>query len=75
MRTWIKTTANKFPISNHKALILRVHVLRSYLKLICENETHSLPNKKVSGEKDHGRNDIKVRPAMVRNLLRDRLLH
>ena len=45
LRTWIKTTANKFAISNHTALILCVHALRSYLKLICEYELHSLPNK------------------------------
>ena len=45
LRTWIKTTVNKFAISNHTALILGVHALRSYLKLICEYELHSLPNK------------------------------
>ena len=32
----LKTIANKFAISNHTALILGVHALRSYLKLICE---------------------------------------
>ena len=36
------------------ALILGVYALRSYLKLICEYELHSLPNKKVSGAMDHG---------------------
>ena len=36
LRTWIKTIVNKFAISNHTALILAVHALRSYLKLICE---------------------------------------
>ena len=45
--TWIKTTVNKFAISNHTVLISGVHALRSYLKLICEHETHSLPNKKL----------------------------
>ena len=45
LRTWIKTIVNKFAISNHTALILDVHALRSYLKLICEYELHSLPNK------------------------------
>ena len=54
LRNWIKTTVNKFAISNHTALILRVHIPRSYLKLICEYELHSLPNKIVSGAKDHG---------------------
>ena len=29
-----------------------MHALRSYLKLICEDELHCLPNKKVSGAKD-----------------------
>ena len=46
LRTWIKTIVNKFAISNHTALILRVHALRNYLKLICEYELHSLPNTK-----------------------------
>ena len=71
MRNWIKTIVNKFAISNHTALILVVHALRSYLKLICEYELHSLPNKKVSGAKDHGKNYIKVRPLLVRHLLRN----
>ena len=31
---WIKTTVNKFAISNYTALILGVHALRRYLKLI-----------------------------------------
>ena len=48
--------------------------LRSYLKLICEYELHSLPNRKVSGAKDHGKNYIKVRLSLVRHLLRKRLL-
>ena len=47
LRTWIKTNVNKFAISNHTALILGVHALRSYLKLIYEYEFHSLPNKKL----------------------------
>ena len=42
LRTWIKTVLNKFAISNHTALILGVYALRSYLKLICEYELHSL---------------------------------
>ena len=37
LRTWIKTIVNKFAISNHTALILGVHSLRSYLQLICEH--------------------------------------
>ena len=73
LRTWIKTIVNMFAISNHEALILGVCALRSYLKLICESELHSLSNKKVSGAKDHGKNYIKVRSPLVRHL-RDRLL-
>ena len=42
-----KQFVNKFAVSNHTALILGVYALRSYLKLICEYELHSLPNKKV----------------------------
>ena len=64
----------KFAISNLTALILGGHALRSYLKIICRYELHSLPNKKVSGAKDHGKNYIKVRPPLVRHLLRNRLL-
>ena len=75
LRTWIRTTLNKVAISNHTALTLGVHALKSYLKLICEYELHSLPNKKVSGSKDPGKNYIKVRPPLVRHLLRNRLFH
>ena len=74
LRTWIKTIVNKFAISNHTALILPVHALRSYLKLIYEHELHSLPNKKVSSAKDHGKNYIKVKWPLVRHLLRNRVL-
>ena len=49
LRTWIKTIVNKVAISNYTALILTVRALRCCLKLICEYELHSLPNKKVSG--------------------------
>ena len=55
---------NKFAISNHTAFILGVHALRSYLKLVREYELHSLPTKKVSSAKDHGKNYIKVRPLL-----------
>ena len=72
MRTWIKTIVDKCAFPNHKALTLGVHALRSYLKLICEYELHSFRNKKVSGAKDHGKNYIKVRPPLVRHLLRYR---
>ena len=51
LRTWIKTIVNKFATSIHMALILRVPALRSYLKLICEYELHSLPNKKLVAQR------------------------
>ena len=56
LRTWIKTIVDKLAISNHRAFILAVRALRSYLKVISEYEHHSLPNKNVSGAKDHGKN-------------------
>ena len=74
LRTWIKTIVNKFAISNHTALILSLHALRSYLKLICEYELYILPNKKVSPAKDHGKKYIKVSPPLVLHLLHNRLL-
>ena len=64
---------NKFAISNHTALILRIDALRSYLKLIFEYELHVLSNIKVDTAKGHGKNYIKVRPPLVRHLLRNRL--
>ena len=64
-----------FTISHRLALILGVHALKSYLKLICEYELHSSPNKKVSGARDHGKNYIKVTPFLVRHLSRNRLLN
>ena len=47
----IKTIVSKFAISNHTAVILRVHALRSYFKLICEYELHSLPNKTLVAQR------------------------
>ena len=43
------------------------------MRLTCDCEPHSLPNTKVSIAKDHGKNYIKVRPLLVRHLLRNRL--
>ena len=60
MRTCIKIIVSKFAISNHTALILGVHALKSYLKLICEYELHNLPNTEGSAAKDHGKNYEKV---------------
>ena len=74
LRTWIKTTANKFAVSDHTALISGLHAVRSYLKLICKYKLHSLPIKKVSGAKDNGKNYIKVRTRPVCHLWRNRLL-
>ena len=73
LRTWIKTIVNKFAISNHTTLLLGVRALRGCLNQICEYELHSLPSKKVSGAKDHGKNYIKVRPPLVSHLLHNRL--
>ena len=69
LRTWIKTIVNKFIILNHTALILGVYAFGGYLKLICGYELHSLPNKKVSGAKDHGKNYLKVRPPWSASFL------
>ena len=66
----MKTNVNKFAISNCTALKLATHSLRSYFKVTCEYELHTLPNSKVSTAKDHGENYIKVRPPLVRHLLR-----
>ena len=51
-----------------------MHALESHFELIGGYELHSLPNKKVSGAKDHDKNYIKVRPPLVRHCLRNRLL-
>ena len=68
LRTWIKTNVNKFAISNHTALKLDVQTLRNYFSLICEYELYILPNKKVGTAKDHGKNYMKDRQPLVRNL-------
>ena len=49
--TWIKTILNKFASSSQTALILGVHAFRKYLKLICEDKLHSLPNKKLVAQR------------------------
>ena len=43
---------NKSAIRSHTALILRMQALRSYLRLSCGLELHTLPNTKVSTAKD-----------------------
>ena len=63
----LKQLSISFLLQTITALILGVRALRSYLKVICESELHSLPNKKVSGAKDHGKNYIKVRSPLVRH--------
>ena len=52
-----------------------MHAVRSYLKLTCENELHTFSNTKVSAAKNHCENYMKVRPPLVRHLLRNRLLN
>ena len=47
----------------------------SFIGYQIDYELHSLPNRKVSGAKDHGKNYIKVRPPLVRHLLRNRLFN
>ena len=44
------------------------------MKLACEYELHILPNTKVSAAKGPGEKYMKVRPPLVRHLLRNRLL-
>ena len=56
------------------ALNLGIQVLRSYLKVVCEYELHTLPNTKVSTAKDRGENFMKVRPPLVRHLSCNRLM-
>ena len=56
------------------ALKLDIQVLRYYLKLTCEYRTHTLPNTEVGIGKDHGKSCMKVRPPLVRHLVRIRLL-
>ena len=73
LRTWIKIIPNKFATSNHTALILGVHALRSYLKPIVNTSFTAYQIKKVSAAKYHGKNCIKVRRPLVRHLLRNRL--
>ena len=68
LSNWIKANVNKFAISNHTSLKLGIQALRSYLKLICEYEFHTLLNI----AKDHGKNYMKVRPPLVSHLLRNR---
>ena len=68
LRTGIKTNVNKFAISIDHALKLGIQALGSYLRLTFEYELHTLPKTKVSTTKDHGENDIKLRPILVRHL-------
>ena len=59
---WFLTIVNKFAISNHTALISGVRALRSYSKLNCEYDLHSLPNKKLVAQRIMVKNYIKFRP-------------
>ena len=60
----LKKNINKCAISTHTALNLRIHALRSYLKLTCECELLTLSNAKVSAAKDHGENYMRVKSAI-----------
>ena len=70
----MKTKVNKFPISNHTGLKLGIRTLRGYLKLTCECEFHILPNKSYC-RKESCEKFMKVRPTLVRHLLRNRLFN
>ena len=70
----LKQTLISLLLSHHKALKIDIQTLRSYLKLIHEYDLHTLPNTKVSAEKDHGESYMNVRPPLVRHLLRNPLL-
>ena len=59
----IETNTNKFAISNRTASKLGIQILRSYLKLSCEYEVHTISDTKVSAGKDHGENYIKSQTA------------
>ena len=48
---WIETNVNKFATSNHTALKLDAHSLRSHLSLICDYELYILPNKKLVSQR------------------------
>ena len=39
------------PIPNHTALLVGVHALRRYLKLICQYDPQSFPNKKLIAQR------------------------
>ena len=73
LHTWIKTIANKFAISNRMALILGVHALRSYLKLIFEYELHSLPNEKLMAQRIMVKTTSRSDRPWSSHLSRDRL--
>ena len=55
------------------ALELKQTLIIFFEKLTCEHEFHTLPNTKVSTAKDHGEYYMKVRPPLVRHLLRNSL--
>ena len=74
LRNWNKTNVNKFAISNCTASELAKKALISHLKMACKYELHILTNTKFGVTKGHGENYIKVRPPLVRHLLRNSLL-
>ena len=75
LHTGIKTNVDKFAFSSHATLIIGTQALRSYLRLTCEYEHHTLQNAKVSTAKDHGENYIKNRLPLVYHLFANLLNH
>ena len=70
----LKQTLISLLFQIHTALKIDLHTLGSYLRLMCEYEPYILPNKKVSAAKDHDKNYMGDRPALVHRLLRNGLL-
>ena len=72
---FVETNVHKFAISNHAALKLHVHALRSFPKVNCKYEFYFIPNRKVTAAEDHGKNYVKDMPPLVCHLLRNGLSH
>ena len=70
----MKTSVNRFAISNHTALKLDIQAMKRYFKLTCEYELHILSYTKTTAPKDHGENYMSVRPPLLRHPLRNCLL-
>ena len=64
----LKQTSTSLLFQAITAVKLGIHALRSFLNVICEQEFHILPNRKVGAAKHHGKNYTKVRPPPVRHI-------